>query len=48
MTKTVKDNAFLLNIVAGQDSNDDTTIDNKNPDYLNENEKGYRRKKKLE
>ena len=45
MTKTVKDNAFLLNIIAGQDSNDDTTIDNKNPDYLNEIEKGIEGKK---
>ena len=27
MTKTVKDSAFLLNIIAGQDANDDTTID---------------------
>jgi Asp-tRNAAsn/Glu-tRNAGln amidotransferase A subunit and related amidases len=45
MTKTVKDNAFLLNIVAGQDSNDDTTIDNKNPDYLNEIENGIEGKK---
>ena len=34
ITKTVKDSAFLLNIIAGQDSNDDTTINNNNSDYL--------------
>ena len=45
MTKTVKDNAFLLNIIAGQDSNDDTTIDNHNPDYLKDIENGIEGKK---
>ena len=36
VTKTVKDCSFLLNIIAGQDSNDDTTIDNANSDYLSD------------
>ena len=34
MTKTVKDSAFLLNVIAGQDANDDTTINNNNVNYL--------------
>ncbi len=34
ITKTVKDSAFLLNIIAGQDPNDDTTINHNNPDYM--------------
>jgi len=45
MTKTVKDSAFLLNIIAGQDINDDTTIDNKNPNYLQGIEDGIEGKK---
>ena len=45
VTKTVKDCGFLLNIIAGQDSNDDTTIDNKNSDYLSDIEKGVDGKK---
>ncbi len=45
MTKTVKDSAFLLNIISGQDVNDDTTIDNKNPDYLQDIESGIEGKK---
>ena len=45
MTKTVKDSAFLLNIIAGQDSNDDTTINNNNPDYLKEIDSGIEGKK---
>ena len=40
VTKTVKDCGFLLNVIAGQDSNDDTTIDNANSDYLNDIEQG--------
>ena len=45
VTKTVKDCGFLLNIIAGQDSNDDTTIDNTNSDYLNDIEQGIDGKK---
>jgi len=45
MTKTVKDSAFLLNIIAGQDPNDDTTINNKNIDYLEEIDSGIEGKK---
>ncbi len=35
MTKTVEDTAFLLNIIAGKDPNDDTTIESQE-DYLSE------------
>ena len=45
MTKTVKDSAFLLNIIAGQDVNDDTTIDNHNVNYLENIENGIEGKK---
>jgi len=45
VTKTVKDCGFLLNIIAGQDSNDDTTIDNANSDYLSDIEQGIDGKK---
>ncbi len=34
LTRTVKDAAFMLNIIAGLDENDNTTVDNKNTDYL--------------
>ena len=36
MTKTVEDSAFLLNIISGIDPNDNTTLDNKNQDYLSD------------
>ena len=45
VTKTVKDCGFLLNVIAGQDSNDDTTIDNANSDYLSDIEQGINGKK---
>ena len=45
VTKTVKDCGFLLNVIAGQDSNDDTTIDNENSDYLSDIEQGIDGKK---
>jgi len=45
VTKTVKDCGFLLNIIAGKDNNDDTTIDNKNSDYLSDIEQGIDGKK---
>ncbi len=34
LTRTVKDAAFMLNMIAGLDSNDNTTVDNHNEDYL--------------
>ena len=34
LARTVKDTAFMLNMIAGIDANDNTTIDNKNEDYL--------------
>ncbi len=45
VTKTVKDCGFLLNIIAGKDSNDDTTIDNVSSDYLSDIEQGIDGKK---
>ncbi len=35
MTKTVKDAAYMLNIIAGHDSKDGTTVNKKVPNYLN-------------
>ena len=29
LTRTVKDTAFMLNIISGLDPNDNTTVDNK-------------------
>lgn len=40
LTRTVKDSAFMLNIVSGWDQNDNTTIDNGNQDYLSGIESG--------
>ncbi|MDH3192494.1 MAG: amidase family protein, partial [Nitrosopumilus sp.] len=34
IARTVKDTAFILNMIAGLDPNDNTTIDNSNQDYL--------------
>jgi len=45
ITKTVEDSAFLLNIISGKDSNDNTTIDNKNQDYLKDIDAGIEGKK---
>jgi len=45
LTKTVKDTAFVLNIISGIDSNDDTTIDNGGQDYLSEIDAGVEGKK---
>ena len=45
LTRTVKDAAFMLNIVSGLDVNDNTTIDNKNEDYLSEIDSGIEGKK---
>lgn len=45
LTRTVKDTAFMLNLVSGLDPNDNTTIDNKNEDYLSEIDSGIEGKK---
>ena len=45
MTKTVQDSAFLLNIISGIDPKDNTTLDNKNQDYLSKIDAGISGKK---
>ena len=45
ITRTVKDCAFMLNIIAGLDKNDNTTIDNQNQDYLSGIDSGIQGKK---
>jgi len=45
LTRTVKDNAFMLNLISGIDPNDNTTIDNKNENYLSGIESGIEGKK---
>ncbi|MHA7647220.1 Asp-tRNA(Asn)/Glu-tRNA(Gln) amidotransferase subunit GatA [Nitrosopumilus sp. S4] len=45
MTRTVKDTAFMLNIISGLDPNDNTTVDNQNEDYLLEIDSGIEGKK---
>ena len=45
LTRTVKDTAFMLNMIAGLDPNDNTTIDNQNQDYLSNIESGIEGKK---
>jgi len=45
LTKTVKDSAFLLNIISGIDPNDNTTRDKKNQDYLKDIDVGIEGKK---
>ena len=45
ITRTVKDTAFMLNIISGQDPNDNTTIDNSNQDYLSGIDDGIEGKK---
>ena len=45
LARTVKDTAFLLNIISGLDSSDNTTIDNKNEDYLAEIDGGIEGKR---
>lgn len=40
MTRTVKDTAFLLNIISGKDPKDNTTVDNKGEDYLKDIDAG--------
>jgi len=45
LTRTVKDTAFMLNIISGLDPNDNTTVDNKNEDYLSGIDSGIDNKK---
>ncbi|MGY5149228.1 MAG: Asp-tRNA(Asn)/Glu-tRNA(Gln) amidotransferase subunit GatA [Candidatus Nitrosopumilus sp. bin_68KS] len=45
LTRTVKDTAFLLNLISGIDPNDNTTIDNNNEDYLSGIDSGIEGKK---
>ena len=45
LTKTVKDCAFMLNMISGPDKNDNTTIDNQNQDYLSDVDSGIQGKK---
>ncbi len=45
LTRTVEDTAFLLNIIAGQDPMDNTTIDNKGENYLKNLDAGIDGKK---
>jgi len=45
LTRTVKDTAFMLNLISGIDPNDNTTIDDKNEDYLTGIESGIEGKK---
>ncbi len=45
LTRTVEDTAFLLNIIAGQDPMDNTTIDNKGEDYVKNLDAGIDGKK---
>ncbi len=45
ITRTVKDTAFMLNIISGLDPNDNTTVDNKNEDYLSGIDSGIDGKK---
>jgi aspartyl-tRNA(Asn)/glutamyl-tRNA(Gln) amidotransferase subunit A len=45
LTRTVEDTAFLLNIIAGLDPMDNTTVDNKGEDYLSEIDSNMKGKK---
>lgn len=45
LTRTVKDTAFILNVISGQDPNDNTTIDNHKIDYLDGIDSGVEGKK---
>ena len=45
LTKTVKDTAFMLNIITGADPNDNTTINNTDNDYLSDINAGIQGKK---
>jgi len=45
LTRTVQDTAFILNIISGLDPNDNTTVDNKDEDYLSGIDSGIEGKK---
>jgi len=45
LTRTVKDTAFMLNMISGLDPNDNTTINDKNGDYLSDIDSGIEGKK---
>jgi len=45
LTRTVEDAAFMLNLISGQDVNDNTTIDNHNENYLKDLDSGIEGKK---
>ncbi len=45
LTRTVKDSAFMLNIISGLDTNDNTTIDGNEQDFLSGIEYGIEGKK---
>ena len=45
LTRTVKDTAFMLNLIAGIDPNDSTTVNNNNEDYLANIDSGIEGKK---
>jgi len=45
LTRTVEDTAFMLNLIAGLDPNDNTTVDNNNEDYLKDINSGIEGKK---
>ena len=45
LTRTVKDTAFMLNMISGLDPNDNTTINDKNGDYLSDIDAGIEGKK---
>jgi aspartyl-tRNA(Asn)/glutamyl-tRNA(Gln) amidotransferase subunit A len=45
LTRTVEDAAFMLNLIAGLDPNDNTTVDNNNVDYLKDIDSGIEGKK---
>jgi len=45
LTRTVKDTAFMLNLISGLDSNDNTTISNQDQDYLSGIDSGIEGKK---
>ena len=45
ITKTVEDTAFLLNMIAGKDSQDNTSVDNQNENYLQGIDSGVEGKK---
>jgi len=45
LTRTVKDTAFMLNLISGLDPNDNTTINNQDQDYLSVIDSGIEGKK---